>query len=156
MQLSLEDGTRLRSRLAQGSLVSMGAGGVEDGRGGARSLGSGPAHLLHKHCREQVHRGDTHIYRKFILPTEEKNRVSLGLNIYFIITPSYFRVYECPLSIATRRGKHVVAEARYTCNVAKQQRCLTTARSKRKGAIAVPLDWVSLTACRTHGSIVSW
>ena len=51
------------------------------------------------------------------------------------------------------QGKKIVAEAGYMCNVAEQQRYSTTARSKSKREVTIPLDWVSLTACRTHGSI---
>ena len=45
------------------------------------------------------------------------------------------------------------AAAGCMCNVAEQQRYFNTARSKSKGYITVPLDVVSLTACRTLGSI---
>ena len=51
------------------------------------------------------------------------------------------------------QGNKMVAEAGYMCNVAEQQRYFTTARSKRKREVTIPLDRVSLTACRTHGSI---
>ena len=37
-------------------------------------------------------------------------------------------------------GKKMVAEAGYMCSVAEQQRYFTTARSKRKGEVTVPLD----------------
>ena len=47
----------------------------------------------------------------------------------------------------------MIAEAGYMYNVAGQQRHLTTAKSKRKREVTIPLDRVSLTACRTHGSI---
>ena len=39
------------------------------------------------------------------------------------------------------------------CNVAEQQRYFTTARSKSYREVTIPLDRVSLTACRRHGSI---
>ena len=51
------------------------------------------------------------------------------------------------------QGKKMVAEAGYMRNVAEQQRYFTTARSKSKREVTIPLDRVSLTACRTHGSI---
>ena len=51
------------------------------------------------------------------------------------------------------QGKKMVAEAGYMYNVAEQQRYFTTARSKSRVGVAAPLDRVSLTACRTHGSI---
>ena len=45
----------------------------------------------------------------------------------------------------------MIAEAGYMCNVAEQQRYLTTtARSKSKGEITESLDRVSLTACSFH------
>ena len=50
--------------------------------------------------------------------------------------------------------KKVVAEAGYMCNVEEQQRCFITAKSKNRGRVGAPLDRVSLTACRTHGSII--
>ena len=49
--------------------------------------------------------------------------------------------------------KKMVAEAGYMCNVAEQQRYFTTARSKSKREVTIPLDRVSLTAYRTHDSI---
>ena len=48
--------------------------------------------------------------------------------------------------------KKMVAKAGYMCNVAEQQRYFTTARSKSNREVTIPLDRVSLTACRTHGS----
>ena len=51
------------------------------------------------------------------------------------------------------QGKKMVAEAGYMCNVAEQRRYFTTARSKSEREVTTPLDRVSLTACRTHGSI---
>ena len=48
----------------------------------------------------------------------------------------------------------MVAEAGYMCNVAEQQRYLLhPARSKSTREVTIPLDRVSSTACRTHGSI---
>ena len=47
----------------------------------------------------------------------------------------------------------MVAEAGYMCNVAEQQRYFNTASSKSKREVTKPFDRVSLTACRTHGSI---
>ena len=47
----------------------------------------------------------------------------------------------------------MVAEAEYMRNVAEQQRYFTTARSKSKREVTIPLDRVSFIACYTHGSI---
>ena len=48
---------------------------------------------------------------------------------------------------------NMVAETGYVYNVPEQQRYFTTARSKGKREVTIPLDRVSLTAYRTHGSI---
>ena len=47
----------------------------------------------------------------------------------------------------------MATEGGYMCNDAEQQRYFTTASSKRKREVTIHLDRVSLTACRTHGSI---
>ena len=49
-------------------------------------------------------------------------------------------------------GNKMVAEAAYMCIIAEQSRYFTTARSKGKEEVIVPLDFISSTACRTHGS----
>ena len=58
-----------------------------------------------------------------------------------------------PIVGCDSEGNKKVAKAGYMCNVVEQQRHFTTARSKRKRGVTIPLDRVSLTACHTHGSI---
>ena len=87
----------------------------------------------------------------FSLPTDGRNRVSPGKN--FTVTLFFVSGVRMPVIGCDSERKKMVAEAGYMCNVAEQHMYFTTARSKCKKEVTIPLDRVSLTACRTYGSI---